>query len=158
MSKPALYIGLGVGAVALAYLGYKFMLQPTQNYQTTSLNPYSDQSVGNFQTSPQQSYPFQPNQPPRVDNSNQPWANNNRGAIAQASNPQFDVNFSNVQMLAGYAKSGAEIAKGLTSIWDDLGVSSWFDSSDPSGFDVDVDPDEWNISQAWDSENFSWSV
>lgn len=147
MNKAVLYAGLGIGSAALVYLGYKYFQTPSQMYRTTSLNPYSDQQVGTFQTSDQQSYPYQPNQPPRVDNSNQPWANNNRGSIAQASNPQIDVNQSNLNMLANYAKAGAELTKGISSIWNDLGVSDWFNSEDPSGFDVTTDEDS---DFAWD--------
>lgn len=157
MSKTALYIGLGVGAAAIAYMGYRFMQTPSQQYRTTSLNPYSDNQIGNFQVD-QVSYPFQANQPPRVDNSNQPWANNNRAAIGSMSNVQMDVNLSNAQMIAQFTKSGAEIAKGLTSIWDDLGVSDWFSSDDPSGFDVVQDYSDWDSSEQWDANSFSWDV
>ena len=158
MNKGILYVGLGVGSAALVYLGYKYFQTPSQNYRTTSLNPNSNQNPATFTVNDQQTYPFQANQPPRIDNSNQPWANNNRASIAQASNPSIDVNQSNFAMLANYAKAGAELTKGLTSIWDDLGVSSWFSEDDPAGFDATVDVADWDISESFDSNDFAWNV
>ena len=138
MNKPLVYAGIGLGVAALGYFAYKFMLTPTQAYAPTSYNPNS--RVGPFTTSDQQTYPFQANVPPRVDNSNQPWANNNRAAIAQVSNPQVDVNLSNVQMIASFAKSANELTTNLSSLWENAGVSDWFNNEDSSSFD-----EEWSF-------------
>lgn len=152
MNKGMLYAGLGLGAAAIGYLAYRFMLTPTQAYATSSLNPNSGPT--SFTTDPYQSYPFQANTPPRVDNSNQPWANNNRGSIAQVSSPNIDVNLSNVQMIANYAKAGNEIAQGFSGLWDTLGVNEWFSSDDPTGF-VDVaDYTLWNEDTGLD---YNWN-
>lgn len=132
MKNPALIAALGLLGAAAAYFFYRYSQTPTQTYQTTSINPYSDPQT--FTTSPYQTYPFQANQPPRVDNSNQPWAANNRAAISQVSSPQIDVNLSNVQMIASYAKSANDIATNLTSLWENSGVSNWFNSGDANSF------------------------
>lgn len=131
---------IGLGIAGLGYLAYKFMLNPSQNYTTTSMNPNSNPTYGN-----QNGYPFQAAIPPRMDNSNQPWANNNRGAIAQVSMPQTDVNLSNVQMIADYAKSAASIGNSLTSIWEDFGISDWFSSGDADAFMADQDYGGWDV-------------
>lgn len=148
-------LGLGILGAGVAYFFYKFMLNPTQNYNTTSINPYSDPSYGN-----QNGYPFQAAVPPRMDNSNQPWANNNRGAIAGVSMPQTDVNLSNVQMIADYAKSAATIGQSLTSIWEDFGIGDWFSSGDADMFmaDSDYGVDDWfsgSNDNSMDFENYA---
>jgi len=125
MNKALVYTGIGLGAAALAYFGYRYMQNPSQTYSTTSANPYSKP---NFTTDSYQTYPFVPNTPARVDNSNQPWANNNRAAIAGVSSPQIDVNLSNMQMLAESLKAGSDIIDSGKSIWES--VSSWYDSGD----------------------------
>lgn len=156
MNKNVLYIGLGLGAAGLGYLLYRFMQTPTQAYSTTSLNPNSNPQAGS-----QTSYPFTPGTPARVDNSNQPWANNNRAAIAQIGAGQIDVNLSNTQMIAGYAKSAADISSSLTSLWEDLDVGSWFDSGDSEQFSLDMDygsNDDWFGGDTMStSENTDWS-
>lgn len=128
-------IGLGFGGAVLGYLIYKYYLTPSQIYSTTSLNPNTQ--AGPFTTSGTQTYPFQANVAPRVDNSNQPWANNNRAALAQVSAPQLDVNLSNANMIASYTKSLATISSAASSIWEDLGVSDWFSSGDSDAFTAD---------------------
>lgn len=125
MNKALVYTGIGLGAAALAYLGYRMMQNPSQSYMPTSVNPYSNP---HFTTSDYQSYPFVPNTPPRVDNSNQPWANNNRAAINGVSTPQLDVNITNAQLLAEALKSGSDIIDSGRSIWES--VSSWYDDYD----------------------------
>lgn len=135
MNKGLLYAGLGLGVAAIGYFLYRYMQTPTQNYRQTSTNPNSQ--VGPFTTSPQQTYPFQANVPPRVDNSNQPWAGNNRAAIAQVSNPQVDVNLSNVNMIASFAKSANEIATNFSDLYQNLGVADWFNNKDASSFEED---------------------
>lgn len=132
MQKNILYLGLGLGGAAIAYLAYRYMQTPSQVYSTTSVNPYNNPF---FTTDPYQSYPFKANIPPRVDNSNQPWANNNREALAKVSAPSVDVNLSNTQMISSFAKSAADLTSASKSIWEDLGVSDWFDDEDPSGFE-----------------------
>lgn len=156
MNKAIIYAGLGLGTAALAYLGYKYMQTPSQTYSTTSLNPNS--GVQNFTTDPQQSYPFVANTPPRVDNSNQPWANNNRGAIAQVSAPQVDVNLSNVNMIANYTKALAGISESASSIWDTFGMQDWFSSGDPGATVADVDFSDWGMEETVDGSFFDWSA
>lgn len=132
MNKAALYIGVAAGVGVLGFVAYKFMNTPSQTYSPTSANPNSNP---NFTTSNQQAYPFVANVAPRVDNSNQPWANNNRAAIAGVSMPNIDVNLSNANMVAGFLQSANSISDSLTSLWDTFGgfdTSSWFSSGDPS--------------------------
>lgn len=125
MNKALVYSGIGIGAAALVYFAYKYMHNPSQTYSTTSLNPSSNP---NFTTSDYQSYPFIANVPPRVDNSNQPWANNNRAAINSVSTPQLDVNISNVKMIAESVKAASDAIDAGQSLWEN--VSSWYDSGD----------------------------
>lgn len=132
MNKNIIYVGLGLGGAALAYLAFKYMQTPSQMYSTTSVNPNS-----NPVNSAQDTYPFTAGTPARVDNSNQPWANNNRAAIALVSTP--NVNLDNLAMGADFLKSAVSIGNSLTSIWDDFGVSDWFTNDDPAGFMADQD-------------------
>lgn len=134
MNRGLLYAGIGLGAAALGYFAYRYMQQPTQSYSPTSVSPYSNPY---FTTDPYQSYPFTPNTPPRVDNSNQPWANNNRPAINGVSTPQIDVNLTNAKMMADFLKSGSEIISSGQSIWNE--VSSWFNDGDADAFMEDWD-------------------
>ncbi len=136
MNKNIMLVGLGLGGAALAYLAYRYMQTPSQSYSTTSLNPNS-----NPQYSSELTYPFSAPVPARVDNSNQPWANNNREAIAKVSSPQVNVNLSNVEMTADFLKSATSIGNSLTSIWEDFGVSDWFSSGDDSTFSADMNYD-----------------
>lgn len=136
MNKNVLYIGMGLGAAGIAYLLYKYMQTPSQIYSTTSLNPYSNPNASNETT-----YPFVASVPARVDNSNQPWAANNRAALAQVSAPQVNVNLSNANMIADYASSLDKISTSLTSIWEDFGVADWFNSGDADSFIADMDYD-----------------
>lgn len=140
MNKAVVYTGIGLGVAVIGYFAYKFMQEPSQAYSPTSANPYSQP---NFTTNPYQTYPFVANTPPRVDNSNQPWANNNRAALNGVSTPQMDVNISNTQMLADILKSGRSIIDSGKSIWSD--VSSWFDSGDA----------DWTMTD-WSSAGESW--
>lgn len=135
MNKGIVYAGIGLGVAAIGYFLYRYMQTPTQNYATTSLNPNTQ--AGPFTTDPHQSYPFQANVPPRVDNSNQPWAGNNRAAITQVSNPQVDVNLSNVNMIASFAKSANEIATNFSDLYQNLGVADWFNNKDASNLEED---------------------
>lgn len=128
MNKAVIYTGVGLGVALLAYIAYRYIQNPTQTYSTTSVNPGSQP---NYTTDPYQSYPFQANIPPRMDNSNQPWANNNRAAINGVSSPQIDVNLTNAAMLADVLKSGKDIIDSGQSIWNS--VSSWFDDGDLGG-------------------------
>ena len=156
MNKNALYIGLGLGAAGIGYLLYRFMQTPSQMYSTTSLNPNSNPTNGS-----QTTYPFTPGITARVDNSNQPWANNGRAAIAQIGGGQIDVNLSNTQMIAGYAKSAADISSSLTSMWEDFGVSDWFSSGDSEAFELDMDygsSDDWFGGDTMSTMDSNWSV
>lgn len=137
MNKNILYVGLGIGGAAMLYMMYRFMQTPSQSYTTTSPNPYNNPSTGNTS-----GYPFQAPVTPRMDNSNQPWANNNRTAINAVSVPQVNTDLNNVASLLA---SGVSIGKSLTSIWEDFGVSDWFSSGDADSFMADYD-----YSQSWD--------
>jgi len=130
MNKTVLYAGLGIGAALIGYVAYRYMGVPTQVIQPTSVNPYTH--PGPFTTSNQQTYPFQANVPPRVDNSNQPWANNNRAELAKIGPASVDVNLSNVQMVASFAKSANELVNSVSSLDKSLNISSWFSSGDAS--------------------------
>lgn len=120
MNKPILYTGIALGVAALGYMAYRFMQTPSQTYSTTSYNPASNPNTNNgvYKT-----YPLVANIDPRMDNSNQPWFNNNRGIIA--SGPQYDVNVTNVKMMSDVLKSGSEIIKSGQDIWQN--VSAWYD-------------------------------
>lgn len=134
MNKTALYVGLMALVGIIGFLIYRFMLNPTQVYSTTSLNPFSQANNGQ-----EHNYPFAPAQTPRADNSNQPWANNNRGQIAQVSMPQIDVNVSNLAMFAEVAGSVKSISDSVGSLWEDWNVSSWFSDGDPGAVMQDMD-------------------
>lgn len=136
MNKNVLYALMGLAGAGVAYLVYRYMQTPTQAYSPTSMSPYSDGDM--ILNDHAQTYPFRANTPPRVDNSNQPWANNNRAAISQVSAPQIDVNLSNAQMIASYAKSAASLTESLTSIWEDFGVGDWFSDDDAMILTEDV--------------------
>ncbi len=156
MNKSVLYVGVGLGVAGIGYLLYRFMQTPTQMYSTTSLNPNSSASNGS-----QSTYPFTPGVVARVDNSNQPWANNNRGALAQIGGGQIDVNLSNAQMIASYTKSAADISSSLTSLWEDFGVSDWFSSGDSEAFELDMDygsNDDWFGGDTMSTMDSNWSV
>ena len=143
MNKAVVYAGIGLGTAAVGYLLYKYAFTPTGQYLTTSLNPNSNQKTENFTTDHHQTYPIVTNIPPRVDSSNQPWANNNRAAIAQVSNPQINVNLKNIQDLANYTRAGSEIVNSVQSIWDDLGVKNWFNKEDPTGLVTETSDAVW---------------
>lgn len=132
MNKPIVYAGIGLGVAAIGYLAYRLMQQPSQSYSPTSVSPYSDPT---FTTNPYQTYPFTANVAPRVDNSNQPWANNNRGVLNGASALGVDVNLTNVNMMADILKSGSTIIDSGQSIWDS--VSSWWGSGDADAWSSD---------------------
>lgn len=155
MNKNVLYVGVGLGVAGIGYLLYRFMQTPSQIYSTTSLNPNSNPVPGS-----QTTYPFTPGITARVDNSNQPWANNNRAAIASMGAGQIDVNLSNAQMIAGYAKSASDISSSLTSLWEDFGVSDWFSSGDSEAFELDMDygsNDDWFGGETMSTQESDWS-
>lgn len=125
MNKTLLFGGIALGGAAVAFLIYKYTVTPTQSYSNTSVNPNSNP---NYTSGDQAAYPFVANVPPRMDNSNQSWANNNRAAISGVSSPQLDVNLTNTNMFASVLKSGSSIIDSGQSIWGD--VSDWFGSDD----------------------------
>jgi len=133
MNKNILYLGLGLGGAAIAYLAYRFMQTPSQTYTTTTMNPYSNPTGVAVN---ENTYPFQPVVQPRMDNSNQPWAANNRGAISQVSAPQINTGLNDI---ASYVKDISTISQGLTSIWEDFGIGDWFSSGDSDIFMADDD-------------------
>lgn len=137
MNKAVLYVGLGLGVGAIAYLLYRSMQNPSQTYSTTSYNPNSNPSIGN-----QAGYPFQPAVPARVDNSNQPWAANNRDVLNGASTPQILVDLQNANQ---FLSSAVGIGQSLTSIWQDFGIGDWFSSGSDDMFMSDVSYDmDWS--------------
>lgn len=71
---------------------------------------------------PQQSYPWQATQSPRVDNANQPWYNGDRSSmVGPAENTLNDF--------AMNLKAGGSVIHSVKDIWGDL--TSIFDSADP---------------------------
>ena len=156
MNKGLIYAGIGIGVAALAYFAYKFMHNPSQTYSTTSLNPNSNPT---FTTNSYQTYPFTANVAPRVDNSNQPWANNNRAAINSVSTPQLDVNMTNASMLASILNSSSSIIDSGQSIWQN--VSSWWGSGDADWTMTDWSSTDSSTdygSYVFDVSNFSTSI
>lgn len=118
------------GVAAIAYLGYKVFVQPQMGLVSVSpfSKPNGDYINAALMGQPNQKYPFQAVQAPRVDNSNQPWYGGNRlaaqGPVAASPMP------TQLQNDAMQLKAGANIIESLTSIWDNLGVGEWFTSDD----------------------------
>jgi len=124
--KPVHLLLIGGGAL-VAYFFYrkKQSADPAMPFS----NPRSAQ--------PSQMYPWQANQPARVDNKNQPWYNGDRsfmvGPVSDLQNAAMDL------------KAGASVIHSLGDIWGDM--SDWFGgnndksnliaSSDDWAFDMD---------------------
>lgn len=121
-----LYAGIG----AIAYLGYRVLIQPQMGLISNSpfQKPVGGWVNGQLMGQPSQQYPFQPINPPRVDNSNQPWYGGNR--LAAQGPTQMSAQPAPIQNDAMMVKAGADIITGLKSIWSDLGVGDWFTSND----------------------------
>lgn len=120
--KKYLILVAGAGA---AYIAYRYMKAP----QTGSYSVMK-QSNGNMNTSmqPSQTYPFQPNISPRVDNSNQPWYGGTRSGLLNNGSPEV----GSIGDIASQAGSISKIVSSASSIWDDLGVSDWFQNDEPA--------------------------
>lgn len=123
--KPVMLIGVIAGVGVLGFIAYRYMMQSPQTYQPATENPFSR---GQMTTSDQQKYPFVANIPPRMDNSNQPWFNNNRVAVIGASAPKMSSELQQFHDLSSFMKSGNDIIESGQSIWNN--VSSWWDSGD----------------------------
>lgn len=148
----ALYIGLGV--VAIGGVGYLIYRKMSQQPQTSSYavspysypnNAYQNAYVG---AQPQEQYPYTAIVPPRVDNSNQAWYGGTRNlAPAKQSNlaSGMDMGFANT---VNYVNGVSTIIGSLSSIWDDLDLGSYFDSSSSD--------DSWDFGDgfSWDSLSF----
>lgn len=135
---------IGGAAIGGYFLFRKFFGPQTGSYATS---PYSQPQAGSnlqFQTQPSQLYPVQPIVPPRVDNSSQPWYAGDRSFSTQAPDSMFGSGFSTV---VSDFKNVASLGNSLSSIYDDLGVGSWFsdESSAGSAFGGDsYDSDYWS--------------
>lgn len=114
---------LGVAIAGGAYLVYRYMMGPQSG--AYSVSPYSNANMSTA-TQPAQQYPFQANQPPRVDNSNEPWYGKDRSGILGTSNPNDFLG-----SLAQDSGSIASIVDSAKSLWADLGVADWFQNDEP---------------------------
>lgn len=143
MNGKMLLIG-GAVAVGGFFLFKKFYGQGAMagNVVTPYANPQ-------LLAQPSLAYPFQAPQSPRNDNQSEPWYGGSRQFNTQVSNQSMiDQNFvANV----GYVKGFADITGSLASVWDDLGVGSWFSSEDPSSIDFG----DWGAVDDFGSE-FNW--
>lgn len=124
-SKALIFGGLIAG---VGFIVWRMM----NSAQTGAFSTMPNMGQGTFSTQPSNVYPFQANEPPRVDNSNQPWYGGDRTALMQG-NPQL----ANLADNALAVKSISSIVSSATSMWDDLGVSDWFSSGTPSGGSTD---------------------
>lgn len=123
--KTGWVIALSAGAaVGLFFLYRKFYGQGAVAGDV--ITPYANPQL---LAQPGIVYPYQPNQAPRNDNQSEPWYGGSRAfntqTAAQSSPLGVDLNFlTNVN----YVKGFADVTNSLTSIWDDLGVSDWFNN------------------------------
>ena len=127
--KP-IHAVLVFGGALVAYFFYKKNAIANPPPLTMGSNPQNAQ--------PSQLYPWQATQPPRVDNKNQPWYNNDRTFMSGPS--------SDLAGLAADLKASGSIVQSLGDIWGNM--SDWFGGNDAksnliaspddySGFDVD---------------------
>lgn len=130
MNKGVLYVGLGLGVAGIAFIAWRYFNTPSQTFSTTSVNPNSSPAVGNTD-----GYPFVNSIPARMDNSSQPWFNNNRSILA--ASPKVDDNLQFLNSVAGYTKAINTLAEDGGALWDS--VSSWFDSGDDTGLFSDTE-------------------
>jgi len=143
MNKGIL-IGLGVAGVGfLAYKHFYGQGAKAGNVITPYANPQ-------LLAQPSLQYPYQPNQSPRNDNQSQPWYGGSRSFNTQTAvqlPPQSPIG-ANAELVKGFA----DITSSLSSIWDDLGVASWFGSDEPTIAEETVS-DFAGDSFNWDSLN-----
>ena len=118
------YVGFGLMGGLLVFLLWRFFNTPSQVYSTTSPNPNSSPQPGNTT-----SYPYVQEQQPRLDNSNQPWFNNNRSIIDMSV--AMDDTLAAVKTAADYFQAFNDIGQDAGELW--TSVSSWFDDGDDSG-------------------------
>ena len=126
--KVLVYSGLAVGGAVVAYMVYKKFFKPTDQ---TMLSQYSlsngQYKIASAGGQPAMQYPFRAIEPPRVDNSNQPWYGGSR-LLATASSAMLPGGGSDIQKAASDLASASSIADSVSSIWDQLNVGSLFDS------------------------------
>lgn len=142
----ALYIGLGILSVgAVGYLVYKKMTGPQTGTYSVSPYSYPNDAYQNAYVGgqPSEQYPYRAITPPRVDNSNQPWYGGSRQLATSASSnlsSGMDLNF---QKNMSYITGASEMIGSLRSMWDDLELGSFFESSSKES--------------SWDTEGFNWN-
>lgn len=135
---------LGIGAIAVVV--YKYFMGPQNGMY--SVSPFSAPNAnfvnGSLQGQPSSQYPFQILQPPRVDNSSQPWYGGPRPQDA-TKNIISNSSSSGTNFLenVNYAKGAASLTDSLKSIWDNLDMGSWFSSSDNEVVKVDESVLNW---------------
>lgn len=138
----------GVGA--LAYIIWRQFQQPQQGEYAVSPLSYPSQNY-NLGLQPAELYPYSAINPPRVDNSSEPWYGGSRtfNQTADAKISGLDMNFAqNVQ----YIKGAADISTSLQDIWGSIG--SFFDTEDLSVSVSDFSSSfDWN---SMESSNPSW--
>ncbi len=128
MKKSHMVLGaIGVGAIG--YIIYKKFMSP----ENTNFSPYSypnDAYNSLTGSQPSEQYPWTAIQPPRVDNSNQPWYGGSRALATPASSKP---SAQSVPPALSDVQNAAASVSSLTSIWDDLGVGDMFSSGGSSG-------------------------
>jgi hypothetical protein len=139
MKKSHMILGaIGVGAIG--YIVYKKFMSP----ENTNFSPYSypnDAYNSLTGAQPSEQYPWNAIQPPRVDNSNQPWY----GGSRQLASPASSKPSSSIPAALSDVQNASAVVGSLSSIWDDLGVGDMFSNGGDSG---EVDDD---------SGSFSWN-
>lgn len=127
--KALLVVGSTIGVGAILYLGYRLVVKPQSGAYVV------DPSTGKLVVASQYSYPYTTPAVPVAQTSNQSQYTGDRvsmaiqqtGAAAAAKNAA-----NSMPKNAADLALAASVTKSISSIWDDLGVSSWFSSSDPA--------------------------
>lgn len=143
----ALYVGLGVlGVGAVGYLIYKKFVEPQMGSLAVSPYSYPNNAYQNYYVGaqPSEQYPYTAIVPPRVDNTNEPWYGGNRylsSSMQTDLSSGMDMGFANT---VNYINGASTIIGSVKSIWDDLDLGSYFESSSSE--------DSWAM-----DDGFNWS-
>lgn len=134
--------------IAAAGVGIYFVWKRLPQQGNLAYSPYAQPQTGSnlqYTGQPSQLYPVRPISPPRVDNTSQPWYGGSRTFNLDSADSFLGSDF---QSIVSDFNSLADISGSLSSIYNDLGVDSWFSDDDAGVGSFGVD----SYNMSWQSD------